>query len=42
MEKFPPNPPIAQARDDSANPLWIITVMLAVFAVVTAAIVAWG
>ena len=42
MKKIPHQPPTAAAPDESANPLWIITAMLAVFAIFTAVVVAWG
>lgn len=42
MKKMPHAAPIARVRDDSSNPLWIITAMLAVFAVAAAAVIAWG
>ena len=42
MKKMPHVAPIAKARNEATNPLWIITAMLAVFAVAAAAVIAWG
>jgi hypothetical protein len=37
-----PTKPVERADSQPANPLWVITAMLAVFAAATAAIIALG
>jgi hypothetical protein len=42
MKSTTPMKPAEKAKTEPANPLWVITVMLAIFAVAAAAIVALG
>jgi hypothetical protein len=42
MKRIPPRHPVVKARVEPQNPLWMITVALAVFAAFAAAAIAWG
>lgn len=42
MKRNPSRPPVARARIEAENPLWIVTAALAVFAAFAVAAIALG
>lgn len=42
MKRISREMPGAEARTETANPLWIITAMVAIFFAVAGVLIAWG